>query len=159
MIPTSFKNHSAFTLIELLIVIAVIAVLATVVILLINPAELLRQSRDAGRLHDLSTLNTSFGIYAEDVGSPYGSASTTYVSIPDSAATSSLGDQCQGVGLPSLPSGWSYHCAASSTYRNVDGTGWIPLNFKSISAGSPLGSLPVDPLNQSSTGLYYLNPA
>ena len=43
MAPRSY----AFTLIELLLVVAIIAVLAGVVILALNPAELLRQSRDA----------------------------------------------------------------------------------------------------------------
>ena len=38
------KNRKAFTLIELLVVIAIIAVLSVVVILSLNPAELLRQA-------------------------------------------------------------------------------------------------------------------
>ena len=84
-----------------------------------------------------------------------GSASTTYVSIPDPVATSTLGDQCQGLGLPSLPTGWSYHCAASSTYRLVNGTGWIPVDLTAISFKSPLALLPVDPVNQTSSRNYY----
>ncbi len=57
--------------------------------------------------------------------------------------------------MGTLPSGWSYHCAASSTYRNVDGTGWVPINFTKLPGGSPSGALPVDPVNQTSTFLYY----
>jgi hypothetical protein len=83
-----------------------------------------------------------------------GNASTVYVSIPDQTATSSLGDQCQGLSLPSLPASYSYHCPASSTYRNIDGTGWLPVKFSSMSQGSPLGQLPIDPVNQSSTRNY-----
>jgi hypothetical protein len=56
--------------------------------------------------------------------------------------------------MPSLPSG-SYQCEASSSYRNVDGTGWIPVNFNKIPNGSPLGSLRVDPTNRSSSNLFY----
>ena len=37
----------------------------------------------------------------------------------------------------------------------MNGSGWIPVNFKAISSGAPLGALPVDPVNQTSTGLYY----
>ncbi len=79
-----------------------------------------------------------------------------YISIPDPTATSTtLGNQCNGLGLPSLPSGWTYHCSASSTYKNVDGTGWVPVNFSAITYGNPLGILPVDPVNTTSSGNYY----
>jgi len=37
----------------------------------------------------------------------------------------------------------------------VNGTGWIPVNLSLISSGSPLGNLPVDPTNNSSSKLYY----
>ena len=84
-----------------------------------------------------------------------GLASTTYISIPDPSATSTAGDQCQSLMLPSLPSGYSYHCAASSTFRNIDGTGWIPVDFQNISIGTPLSDLPIDPVNTTSSGLYY----
>ncbi|HEY4526144.1 MAG TPA: prepilin-type N-terminal cleavage/methylation domain-containing protein, partial [Candidatus Paceibacterota bacterium] len=53
--PPYFR--SSFTLIELLIVIAIVAILSTVVIITLNPAELLRQSRDSVRLSDLSLMN------------------------------------------------------------------------------------------------------
>lgn len=151
------KSRSAFTLIELLVVIAIIAILSVVVILTLNPAELLRQSRDSNRLSDMATINQAVGIYAEDVGGNTGSSNMIYVSIPDPLATSTAGDQCQGLNLPSIStsSQYSYHCSASSTYRNVDSNGWIPINFKAISSGSPLGNLSVDPVNNSSTRLYY----
>lgn len=146
---------SAFTLIELLVVIAIIAILSVVVILTLNPAELLRQSRDTNRISDMSSLSSALGIYEAQGGTSIGNASVVYVSIPDPAATSSAGDQCQGLGLPTLPLGYTYQCAATSTYRMTNGTGWIPVNFASIPAGSPFGSLPIDPVNQSSSRLYY----
>ena len=135
----------AFTLVELLIVVAVIAVLSVIVILILNPAELLKQSRDSNRISDLLTLKTALSFYEAQGGSSLGNASTSYVSIFDPLATSSAGDQCQGLGLPSLPSGWSYQCAASSTYRNIDGTGWIPVNFSASQLEPPISQLPVDP--------------
>jgi hypothetical protein len=59
--------------------------------------------------------------------------------------------------MPSLnaSSGQAWQCSSSSTYRNVNNTGWIPATFSNISAGSPIGSLPVDPINQTSSGLFY----
>ncbi len=148
-------SRSGFTLIELLVVLAVISILSVVVILTLNPVEIFRQSRDSNRLSDLATLNEALGVYSEDVGTSLGAPSTVYISIPDPSATSTAGDQCQGLVLPSLPGGYTYHCAPSSNYRNVDGTGWIPVNFTSISSGNPVGTLPVDSINQTSGGLYY----
>jgi prepilin-type N-terminal cleavage/methylation domain-containing protein len=147
----------AFTLIELLVVIAIIAILSVVVVLTLNPAELLRQSRDSSRLSDMATMNSALGIYSEDVGNSMGTPSTTYISIPDPSATSTAGDQCQGLGLPaqSTSTGWAYQCAASSSYRNVNGTGWIPVNLSLIASGAPVGSLPQDPINQTSSNLFY----
>src|ERR1019366_5657121 len=114
--------RKAFTLIELLIVIAIIAILAVVVILVLNPAQLLAQSRDSARLSDLANLTNALGLYKLDAGSggSLGSPQTVYVSLPDPAATSTAGDQCQGLGLPLLPSGYGYQCAASSTVKRVD---------------------------------------
>ncbi len=150
------SSRSSFTLIELLVVVAIIAILSVFVIITINPAELLKQGRDSQRVSDIATINSALNLYQVDqVTGSLGTASTTYISIPDNTATSTTGTQCQGLSLPALPSGWTYHCPASSTYRNTDGTGWIPVNFSSISYGSPLGSLPVDPTNTSSSGYYY----
>lgn len=148
-------RNRGFTLIELLVVIGIIAIISIVVVLVLNPAQLLMQSRDANRLSDLNTVTTALGIYVSQSGGSIGSAGVVYVSIPDPAATSSVGDQCQGLGLISLPGPYIYHCAASSTYRRVDGTGWIPANLASVTGGSSLGYLPVDPLDTSSSRNYY----
>lgn len=153
--PQPRNRKRAFTLIELLVVIAIIAILSVVVILTLNPAELLRQSRDANRVSDLSTLNTALGIYGAQGGTSFGSSSVIYVSIADPTATSTAGDQCQGLNLPTAPSGTTYFCPASSTLRNTNSNGWIPVNFSTLSAGSPLGTLPQDPTNQTSSNLYY----
>lgn len=151
--PSRRKLCGGFTLIELLVVIAVIAILAVAVVLSLNPAELLKQSRDGTRLSDMRALNNALSIYVTDtLGSgSLGNASITYLSLIDPTATTTAGTDCQGLGFPA---GY-FHCAASSTQRKVDGTGWIPVNFTSISSGSPISQLPVDPINTSSTGLYY----
>jgi prepilin-type N-terminal cleavage/methylation domain-containing protein len=151
--------RKGFTLIELLVVIAIIAILAVVVVLTLNPAELLRQSRDSNRVSDMSTLNSAINLYTTDQSGAssfsLGSSSVVYVSIPDPSATSTVGDQCQGLGLISLPSTYMYHCAASSTFKSINGSGWIPVNLTNLSSGSPISNLPADPINQSSSRLYY----
>ncbi len=144
------QTRRGFTLIELLIVIGIVAVLAVTVILTLNPAELLKQARDSNRLADLNTLNKSLSIVETEVANAsFGTSTILYVSIPDSSTT------CANLGLPTLPAGYSYGCAPTSTLRNTNGTGWIPVNFGLISSGSPLSALPVDPTNTTSTGRYY----
>jgi prepilin-type N-terminal cleavage/methylation domain-containing protein len=149
--------RKAFTLIELLVVIAILAVLAVVVVLTLNPASLLQGARDSNRISDMATLNSGISLFAADVftANALGNTNVVYVSIPDPTATSTVGDQCQGLGLLSLPAGWTYQCAASSTFRKTDGTGWIPINFSSAAFGAPFGQLPVDPTNTSSSRHYY----
>lgn len=143
--------RQAFTLIELLVVIAIIAILAVVVVLTLNPAALLQQSRDANRVSDMATLQSAINLYNTDQAgaSAYslGAASTSYISIPSASSS------CATLGMAT--SAYSYACSTSANYRNVNTTGWLPVNFSQISAGSPLSSLPVDPTNQSSSNLYY----
>ncbi|MEK7465450.1 MAG: type II secretion system protein [Patescibacteria group bacterium] len=116
-----------FTLIELLIVIAVLAVLSTAVVLVLNPAEILRQSRDSTRLSDLSAINNAISLFLTDV------STTTWVTTPYCTATTT-----------GLPGGGSCTMNATTT---VNGLGWVPINFGAISVGSPLSKLPIDPLN------------
>lgn len=52
--------RKAFTLIELLIVIAIIGILAVTVLLALNPAEAQKKSRDVQRVKDTSTLQAAF---------------------------------------------------------------------------------------------------
>src|SRR3989344_3302582 len=150
------RDRRSFTLIELLVVVAILSILAVAVILTINPQELIKQARDSTRLSDMANINSSLNLFVVDSpDASLGTASTTYISIPDPTATSTAGTQCQGLGLSELPSGWTYHCAATSTYRNTDGTGWVPVNFQSMSFGSTLGTLPIDPINTTTSGNYY----
>jgi prepilin-type N-terminal cleavage/methylation domain-containing protein len=152
----SFRK--GFTLIELLVVIAIIAILAVVVVLTLNPAQLLAQSRDANRVSDMSALNSAISLYATDQGgtSGYslGTSSIDYVSIPDPTAPVT-GNGCTGLGGTFPTSTGYFACASSTTYRIASSSGWLPINFNQISAGSPFGSLPVDPVNSTSSNLYY----
>ena len=149
-VPSAGRSLTGFTLIELLVVIAIIAVIATATILVINPAELIKQGRDSTRLSDLNNINRSLGfLQVDQPDTSFGSSSVVYVSIPDTSST------CANLGLPSLPGSWAYACATDADHRKVDGNGWIPADFTSFSAGSPLSVLPIDPINAVSSGLYY----
>lgn len=59
-------KRKGFTLIELLVVVGIIAVLAIAALVAINPAEAQRKSRDATRLHDMTTLQTALEQFVND---------------------------------------------------------------------------------------------
>gem|GEM_PF-1259311 len=145
------KPHG-FTLIELLVVVAILGVLAAVTTIIINPVELLAQSRDATRFSDIDTLNKAIILAkTESQASNFslGNTNTIYASIPDASST------CGDLSLPIIASGWAYSCVSSTSSKNINSTGWVPINFTSTYTGSQLNSLPIDPTNSPTTGLYY----
>ncbi len=144
----SLKSNTSFTLIELLVVIGILAILTAAVIIILNPAEYLKQTRDVTRMNDLTSINQALSVLESQGITNFGLANTVYVSIPDTTST------CANLGLPTLPSNYSYHCVSTSTLQSSNGTGWIPVDFTQ-SATLSFSSLPIDPINTTSTGDYY----
>lgn len=60
------SRKSGFTLIEVLLVIAIIVTLAAVVFVSLNPAQRLKDSRDARRTNDVNTILTAIQQYIID---------------------------------------------------------------------------------------------
>ncbi len=147
-----YDSHKGFTLIELLVVIAIVAVLSVVVILTLNPAELLRQARDSNRISDMATIRSALSLYLADVGTPNLASSTIsaegynrcYVTFATNSACNSIGFNTFTT-VAGLPSTSTNSGAATSTAINA--SGWLPVNFTLISSGAPLGNLPLDPTN------------
>ncbi len=143
------NNKRGFTLIELLIVIAILAILAASVVIVLNPSELMAQSRDSSRAVGLKSIDKAVSLFTLNLpGNSIGANNIVYLSLPDSSAT------CASHALPPLPGGWVYSCATAVNYLKTDGTGWIPVNLDLAPGGSPFPSLPIDPVN-SSAGLQY----
>jgi len=147
--PSKAKFLTGFTLIELLIVIGILAVLSVTAVIVINPAQIVARANDAKRLTELASLNQALQIAEVQGIASFGSLTAVYVSIPDTSPV------CANLGLPALPAGWSYGCKPQADYKKINGDGWVPVNFASILGGSPLSVLPVDPVNSTSSGLYY----
>ena len=141
-----------FTVIELLVVIGITVILALVVITTLNPVEILGQSRDAKRLSEIESVDGAIEFaLSQDLNLDIGDPNIIYLSLPDDdPACGSYTD------LPPLDTvaGWSYRCSSQANFRNIDGTGWLPVNFASLPT-SPFTTLPVDPVNDASRGLYY----
>lgn len=144
------SDGGGFTLIEILVTFSLVSVLSGVVLLALNPVELIKKAHDTRRLDDLAYLDRALGILRSDQSSLwFGSSSVVYVSLPDTTST------CANLGLPTLASGWSYNCVTNSNLKKSDGNGWLPVNFTEFSAGGLVPALPVDPVNSASSSLYY----
>jgi len=136
-------QQKGFTLIELLVVIAILAILAVAVILTLNPAQMLKQARDSQRISDMATLKSAISLYLADVSSPsMGSVSTCYMSFAIASTTAGCGGRMASGDTTIVTT--TVANAGSST-----GGGWIPINFASITYGTPIGSEPRDPVNNS----------
>jgi prepilin-type N-terminal cleavage/methylation domain-containing protein len=62
------SKSSAFTLIELIIVVAIIALLAAAAFLVINPGKRMGDSKDSRRWQDLVSLSKAVEMYTADNG-------------------------------------------------------------------------------------------
>ena len=143
-------SSASFTLIELLIVIGILAILTAAVVLVLNPSELLKQGRDSKRFTDLANIDNAIKLLlTQNEITSLGVASTVYVSLP--AANSDCSDIASG--LPTLPTGYIYHCASLASLSNINGTGWIPIDFTQTIVQN-FSSLPVDPVNTAVS--YYI---
>lgn len=135
-------HKKGFTLVELLVVIGILAILTAAVVVVLNPAELLRQSRDAQRLSDFDAVRSAISLYLSTAISPaFGAGSNKVFTM---VAPTSTG--CLALLMAT--------CTLNAT-TSVDGTGWIAINFNELSTtsvglSSPLSALPVDPVNNAS---------
>ncbi|MBI2414464.1 prepilin-type N-terminal cleavage/methylation domain-containing protein [candidate division WWE3 bacterium] len=113
-------GEKGFTLVELLVVVAIIAVLAGVVIVAINPAALLQKSRDATRLQDVENIHKAMSLALAD-------GEITLTATPANCGT----------------------CDSLGGTQAVDGTGWVQFAIPTGKTGLAkyLPTLPADALN------------
>lgn len=114
--------QKGFTLVELLVVIAIIAILAAVVVLIVNPAEILKEGRDATRLSDMANLQQAINVAAQTTGFAY----------------------CNAGAIPADPTPCVFDSVAKG--QAADGTGWVRANLAAQTTVK-VPALPVDPSN------------
>ena len=84
------KNKKGFTLLEILLVIALIGVLIAVTLVAINPNRQLAQARNLGRREDITNIYNAIEQYTiKNKGILPNSITTTYVEICDTGIRSS----------------------------------------------------------------------
>ena len=160
------RNFPGFTLLELLIVISIIAILSVALILVLNPSESLKKARDSQRMADLNTLKTALAVYllstttpllggntsnaaCQAVAGTYATPNKMFYSLPRAGVTSST-TNATTIDATAAASLTPYQ-ASTSVVSATDGTGWIPVNFNSLTSGTPISNLPIDPRNTIAT--------
>ena len=157
------RRRKGFTLIELIITVAVIAALATTVILVINPVNLFKEARDSQRIADLEQMSRAVSLYAANVGDIPTSICNgmCHVGLPaellNNRGTKGLGTatKCGNRYMTG-----NNNTTVTSTVQSVDVNGWPGVDLTAISLGTPMSAWPLDPktvvnLNAGSTSVIF----
>lgn len=148
-----------FTLLELLIVMAVLAILASILLVVVKPQQIFSKARDTQRKSDMRNLMSAIEVYLVEIGSAPNltadAASANGNCLGGSGTVTAYLSSTTGV-VTNPPSGFTATKLANATSSTqANGGGWIPVNFSGI-ASLNLSSLPVDPSNTANNAAPYL---
>jgi prepilin-type N-terminal cleavage/methylation domain-containing protein len=162
------KKSVGFTLIELIVVLAIIATLAAILITIVKPQQIFMNMRDTQRKSDLKSLSSAIDIYLTDMTNSGREAvltpSSTKLNQPSGVTLTKTNDGCLGGATPTIfysaasvegvvGSGFTGARATNSrtvaTSTTSDPPGWLPVPLGTSTVVN-LPSLPLDPRNSNS---------
>lgn len=154
------KNRKGFTLVELIIVIAVIAILAGAIFVAIDPARRLHESRNAVRANDIATILDAVITYqADNAGTHYSTVAALDSGEFAIIGTDSADATCSDAHATGFYDSAAEACAGADA--DADDTAGDCVDLSSIGSNY-LASIPYDPsITSSSTGAansqYYIS--
>ncbi|MCS7183784.1 MAG: type II secretion system GspH family protein [Patescibacteria group bacterium] len=168
------KKQIGFTLVELIIVLAIISTLVAILITVIKPQQIFMNMRDTQRKSDLNTLSRAIDLYVTDITTrgdeivltPSGTVNTLGGTLTNfnhgclgSGATPTIFYSSANVG--GTTTGFTGARATNSrsiaTSSTANPPGWLPVPL-GTSTSLNLSNLPVDPrnsLNSNSAPSFY----
>jgi type II secretory pathway pseudopilin PulG len=158
-------NKKGFTYVELLVVLGLVPVVAGILSGVFKVQNYFKTQRDLQRFQDLNLLNSALNFYFKSATSvdPDGpnlsdrgideATPTVFISVP----TENVSQDKQFGTCFYYPNNnvYSVYQANKNNYQNINGSGWIPINFTEVNYPA-LSNLPVDPVNSLESGLYYM---
>ena len=141
-IKKTMLHKKGFTLIELIIVIALIALLATTVILVINPVKIFQEARDSQRIADLGQMNSAMSIMLAT------SSAQPSIGTPGTCYKYLASQDC-------VPRYVTATASSTIASQKVNGTGWVPVDLTAIGSTPAISAWPIDPKNNATSFYRY----
>ena len=153
-----------FTLIELIITVAILAILVSILVVALNPAEQLARSRDAKRIADLDAIKTALNLYsatATGTISMDGNSTANSTCLGGTGVDTWFNNNNGAAAAAATSTGTGLIAVVTSTGQSVaSGTAvvastWMPAILGQTPGGAPLSNLPLDPNGGGSDTYYY----